>query len=106
LPDEVSGQARVVTTGLLTIAGHKVALAGVRGEGGTYRDQLQALINAKGGTLACTRVGQAYSCQFSDGIDLGRTVLFNGAARLGGGASEDYREQARSAEDAHRGLWQ
>jgi hypothetical protein len=107
LPDEVSGQAQAITTSLLVVDGQKISLAGLRGQGGEYRDQFQSLIEAKGGTLSCRRQhGRQYTCQFPSGDDVGRAVLYNGGARVGPGASEDYPEQAKAAQDGHRGIWQ
>lgn len=106
LPEEVSGRAQAITTSLLVVDGQRVSLAGLRGQGGEYRDQFQSLINAKGGTMTCHRHGHQFNCQFPDGNDVGRAVLYNGGARLGRGASQDYREQAKAAQDGHRGIWQ
>jgi len=106
LPDEVAGRAQAITTSMIMVDGRKIALAGLRGQGGDYRDHFQALIDSLGGTLTCRRQGRQYTCQFPDGNDAGRAVLYNGGARPAAGASDDYREQAKSAQDAHRGVWQ
>ena len=106
LPDELAGPAQAITTGVLKVDGRRISLAGLHGEGGEYREQFQELIEAKGGTLTCHRHGRQYTCRFPDGNDVGRTVLYNGAARVGAGASGDYREQARSAQEGRRGIWQ
>lgn len=105
LPDMIAGPAQAVSTGLLTVSGQTVDLLGIHGETGPYRDQLQNLINAQGGVLTCHRSGQQYTCRFPNGIDVGRAVLFNGAAELGAGASDDYRQQAAAAQLARRGIW-
>jgi hypothetical protein len=105
LPDTISGPAQAVSTGLLTVSGQKVDLLGIHGQTGPYRDQLQNLIDAQGGVLTCHRFGQQYMCQFPNGVDVGRAVLFNGAAEPGTGASDDYRHQAGAAQLARRGIW-
>jgi hypothetical protein len=105
LPDDVRGQAKVVDTATVVVGTQQLALAGVTGEGGDYAQQLQALINAKGGTLRCQRQAAKYICDLPDIGDIARAALFNGAARPGPDAGEDYREQAYAAQNAHKGIW-
>ncbi|WP_028219348.1 hypothetical protein [Paraburkholderia oxyphila] len=105
LPDDVRGQAKVIDTATLVVGRQQLALAGVTGEGGDYAQQLQALINSKGGTLRCQRQAAKYICDLSGVGDIARAALFNGAARPGPDAGEDYREQANAAQNAHRGIW-
>ena len=105
LPDDVRGQAKVIDTATLVVGIQKLALAGVTGEGGDYAQQLQALINAKGGTLHCQRQASKYTCDLPGVGDIARVALFNGAARPGPDARDDYRQQADAAQSAHKGIW-
>ena len=79
--------------------------AGITGEGGVSAQQLQGLIHAKGGKLACKRNDVKYLCDLPGMGDIARVALFNGGARPGPGASDDYRRQALAAQNAHKGIW-
>src|SRR5208337_1473559 len=89
----------------LVIDGQQIRLAGIEGEGGDYARQLRLLIEAKGRTLDCELTGSAYVCRLPNGMDIARTALFNGGARIAADASDDYRQQAEAARKAHRGIW-
>jgi endonuclease YncB( thermonuclease family) len=105
LASTLSGDARVVDTATLTVAGQTISLAGVSGKSGDYADQLQALVNAQGPAVTCQLLGQAYQCKLPTGMDIARAALFNGAAEPNSAASDDYRAQAEAAKAAHRGIW-
>ena len=105
LPETVSGAAQVVDTATLVIGGQQISQASVTGEAGTYAQQLQELIDAKGHKLNCKRQTTAYVCDLHGIGDIARMALFNGAARPAPDASEDYRQQADAAKAAHKGIW-
>ena len=105
LAQTVKGTPQVVDTATLVINGQQIRLAGIEGEGGDYARQLRLLIEAKGRTLDCELTGSAYVCRLPNGMDIARTALFNGGARIAADASDDYRQQAEAARKAHRGIW-
>jgi endonuclease YncB( thermonuclease family) len=49
--------------------------------------------------------GVRHTCYVSD-VDLALAALTNGAARLGEGASDKYRQAAEEAQRNHRGIFQ
>lgn len=106
LPDMVNGAAHVLTTASLEVDGHPVMLAGIAGEADAYAQQLQALIDSKGGVVHCTRHDQAYVCVLPSGIDVALSALYNGGARANADAPATYQSQAKAAQAAGRGLWQ
>jgi hypothetical protein len=106
LPEVVDGPARVLTTASLEVDGHSVTLAGITGEADAYAQQLQALIDSKGGAVHCTRHDQAYVCVLRSGIDIALSALYNGGARANADAPATYQSQAKAAQAAGRGLWQ
>jgi hypothetical protein len=107
LPQTVSGTAEVVDTGTLIVDGQTLPLEGVIGRKGTMADKMQALINAKGPQVSCTRAsGDSYVCVIPPDFDLGRAAIFNGAAEASSDASDDYRAQQEAGKAAHRGIWQ
>jgi hypothetical protein len=101
----VTGTARVVDTATLVVGGQTLTLSGVIGEGGISAQNLQKLINLRGGIVTCALQGQAYRCKLPDGLDVARSALFNGAAKPADDASDDYRAQADAAQAARRGIW-
>jgi hypothetical protein len=105
LPDDVRGRVKVIDTATLVVGSQQLALFGVTGETGNYAQQLQALIDSKGGTVSCQRQAGKYICDLPDVGDIARAALYNGAARPGPDAGEDYREQVIAAQTAHRGVW-
>jgi hypothetical protein len=105
LPDTLSGRVKVVTTARVVVDGHRIDLFGIRGQGGVYVGQMQAVIESRGGTLSCQRRGARYVCSLPGGIDIARAALYNGAARPAANASADYRELATGAKSARLGLW-
>jgi len=105
LPATVKGAPQVIDTATLMIDGQKIPLAGVQGESGDYAKQLQDLIDSQGRYVECALAGTGYVCKLSNGMDIARSALYNGAARVSADASEDYRAQADAARNAHRGIW-
>jgi len=61
----------------------------------------------KAGTLKCTPIAQTgrYLCRAADGSDVGATAVLSGVARVGEGATADYRKFENQAREAKRGLW-
>ncbi|MEJ0047356.1 MAG: hypothetical protein WDN04_15525 [Rhodospirillales bacterium] len=103
--DPVAGRAEVVDTATLTVNGQRVALFGIEGETGVLADQLQDLINASGPSVKCEPHDQTYVCVLPDGSDVARAALYNGAARPGPDATDDYRQVSDAAKNAHKGIW-
>jgi hypothetical protein len=101
----VSGQAKVSDTATISVDGKLLALAGVVAETGQAADDMQAAIDAQGGTLNCKLQTDAYQCLLPNGEDLARDALFNGGADVAADASPDYKAQADAAKAAHRGRW-
>jgi endonuclease YncB( thermonuclease family) len=106
LPDTIAGPATVIDTATLSINGQQITLFGVTGETGTYADQLQDMVNANGSNVSCQLQDQTYRCMLPNGLDIARVALYNGAARPGTDATDDYRNQAAAAQAAHKGVWQ
>lgn len=96
---------KVIDTGTLKIGGETVLLAGVRGLGSPYRDQLEKFIEEQGSQVRCMPSGVRHTCYVSD-VDLALAALTNGAAQLGDDASEKYRQAAEEAQRNHRGIFQ
>jgi endonuclease YncB( thermonuclease family) len=59
------------------------------------------------GTLQCQPVAQTgrYLCRKADGGDIGGTAVLSGVARIGMGATADYRKFENAARESKRGLW-
>jgi endonuclease YncB( thermonuclease family) len=105
LPEAISGPATVVDTATLTVNGQKVPLFGIEGETGVLADQLQDLITASGPSVTCKPHDQTYVCTLPNGTDVARAALYNGAARPGQDATDDYRQVSDAAKSAHKGIW-
>jgi hypothetical protein len=105
LADTVTGPAQVVDTATLTVNGQRVPLFGVAGETGVLADQLQDLISASGPNVTCQPHDQTYVCTLPNGADVARAALYNGAARPGPDATDDYRQVSDAAKNAHKGIW-
>jgi endonuclease YncB( thermonuclease family) len=106
LADTISGPARVIDTATLSVNGQTVPLFGILGETGAPADQMQALINGNGSQVTCQLQVETYKCLAGQQLDVARIALFNGAAKPGPDATEDYKQQAAAAEAAHKGVWQ
>jgi hypothetical protein len=105
-PATVSGAATVIDTATLEVGDQKVPLAGLtNGQGGKDASDLQKLIDAQGPQVNCTLQGNAYLCTLPTGLDIGRTVIFNGAADASDDASDDYKQQVGAAKLGRRGIW-
>jgi hypothetical protein len=105
LPDNVAGAATVIDTATLSVDGQQVLLFGVIGEAGANADQLQDLINNNGARVTCQLQQTSYLCSLPNGTDVARAALFNGGARPGPDAPDDYRTQAAAAQAANKGVW-
>jgi hypothetical protein len=104
LADHVTGPAEVLDTATLEINGQRISLFGVIGETGALADGLQDAINS-GPSVTCSLRETSYVCLMQDGSDVARVALFNGAARPGPDATDDYRQVADAAMKEHRGIW-
>lgn len=96
---------KVIDTGTLKIGGETVLLAGVRGLGSPYRDQLEKFIEEQGSEVRCMPSGVRHTCYVSN-VDLALAALTNGAAQLAPDATEQYRQAAEEARRNHRGIFQ
>jgi endonuclease YncB( thermonuclease family) len=90
------------------VADHQTyALNGLQGLGQPYASQLQGYIAANGDSLICNPQGVPgqYICVTSDGTDLAKVALVNGAAVVASDAPDAYRVQQADALNNHRGVW-
>jgi endonuclease YncB( thermonuclease family) len=105
-PMALSGTVeQVIDTGTLQIQGETIELAGIKGLGSPYRDQLAKFIEEQGSQIRCTPVGDRYSC-FVSNVDLGLAALTNGAARPAADATPQYQQAADEARRNRRGIFQ
>jgi hypothetical protein len=81
---------QVIDTGTLKIAGETIVLAGIKGLGSPYRDQLAKFIQEQGSQIRCTPSGERHIC-FVKNVDLALAALTNGAARLAAGQRRNTR---------------
>lgn len=96
---------QVIDTATLKIRGETIMLAGIRGLGSPYRDQLAKFIEEQGSQLRCMPSGEHHIC-FVGSIDLGLAALTNGAARLAADATPQYRQAEQEARRHRRGIFQ
>jgi endonuclease YncB( thermonuclease family) len=96
---------QVIDTGTLKIEGETIVLAGIKGLGSPYRDQLAKFIEEQGSQIRCTPSGDGHVC-FVKNVDLALAALTNGAARLGAGATQAYQRAADEARRNRRGIFQ
>jgi endonuclease YncB( thermonuclease family) len=102
----VSGTVeQVIDTGTLKIQGETIALAGIKGLGSPYRDQLAKFIEEQGSQIRCEPMGDRYIC-FVSNVDLALAALTNGAARLAADATPQYRKAETEARRNRRGIFQ
>jgi endonuclease YncB( thermonuclease family) len=97
----------VQDTATLVADGQTYVLNGILGLGAPYAAQLQGYIAANGDALTCQpqiEPGQ-YICMLTDGTDIAKVALVNGAARVAPDAPDAYRTQQLDALNNHRGLW-
>jgi endonuclease YncB( thermonuclease family) len=105
-PVPVSGTVeQVIDTGTLKIQGETIALAGIKGLGSPYRDQLAKFIEEQGSQIRCEPIGDRYTC-FVSNVDLALAALTNGAARLAADATPQYRQAENEARRNRRGIFQ
>jgi endonuclease YncB( thermonuclease family) len=105
-PVPVSGTVeQVIDTGTLKIQGETITLAGIKGLGSPYRDQLGKFIEEQGSRIRCEPTGDRYTC-FVSNVDLALAALTNGAARLAADATPQYRQAENEARRNRRGIFQ
>jgi endonuclease YncB( thermonuclease family) len=105
-PMPVSGTVeQVIDTGTLKIQGETIVLAGIKGLGSPYRDQLAKFIEEQGSQIRCEPMGDRYIC-FVSNVDLALAALTNGAARLAADATPRYRQAETEARRNRRGIFQ
>ena len=96
---------QVIDTGTLKIDGETIVLAGIKGLGSPYRDQLAKFIQEQGSQIRCTPTGDRHIC-FVKNVDLALAALTNGAALVAGGATAQYQKAEEDARRNHRGIFQ
>jgi endonuclease YncB( thermonuclease family) len=105
-PKVLSGTVeQVIDTGTLQIRGETIELAGIKGLGSPYRDQLAKFIEEQGSQIRCEPIDARYVC-FVKNVDLGLAALTNGAARPDADATPQYRQAADEARRNRRGIFQ
>jgi endonuclease YncB( thermonuclease family) len=96
---------QVIDTATLKIQGETIELAGIKGLGSPYRDQLAKFIEEQGSQIRCEPINERYVC-FVSNVDLGLAALTNGAARPAADATPQYRQAADDARRNRRGIFQ
>lgn len=96
---------QVIDTGTLIVQGETIELAGIKGLGSPYRDQLAKFIEEQGSQIRCEPISGRYVC-FVSNVDLGLAALTNGAARPAADATPQYRQAADEARRNRRGIFQ
>jgi endonuclease YncB( thermonuclease family) len=96
---------QVIDTATLQIQGETIELAGIKGLGSPYRDQLAKFIEEQGSQIRCEPIDERYIC-FVKNVDLGLAALTNGAARPAADATPQYRQAADEARRNRRGIFQ
>jgi endonuclease YncB( thermonuclease family) len=96
---------QVIDTATLQIRGETIELAGIKGLGSPYRDQLAKFIEEQGSQIRCEPLDERYVC-FVKNVDLGLAALTNGAARPAADATPQYRQAADEARRNRRGIFQ
>jgi hypothetical protein len=96
---------QVIDTATLQIQGETVELAGIKGLGSPYRDQLAKFIEEQGSQIRCEPLDERYVC-FVKNVDLGLAALTNGAARPDADATPQYKQAADEARRNRRGIFQ
>jgi endonuclease YncB( thermonuclease family) len=105
-PAALSGTVeQVIDTATLQIQGETIELAGIKGLGSPYRDQLAKFIEEQGSQIHCEPIDERYVC-FVKNVDLGLAALTNGAARPDTDATPQYRQAADEARRNRRGIFQ
>ena len=105
-PAALSGTVeQVIDTATLQIQGETIELAGIKGLGSPYRDQLAKFIEEQGSQIRCEPIDARYVC-FVKNVDLGLAALTNGAARPDTDATPQYQQAADEARRNRRGIFQ
>ena len=104
----VSGAVTGLPNGATLIVGdQRIRLAGIDPAPPEVLGPIQDWLMHKAGALQCQAVAQTgrYVCRAADGADVAGTMIRNGAARVGMGATAEYRKFEDDARENHRGLW-
>jgi endonuclease YncB( thermonuclease family) len=104
---KVEGTVTSVTNAATLVIGDRtVRLAGLDPGPASVLSGFETWVKSRG-ALECDPVAEtgAYHCYTSAGVDVGEAAILNGAARVGDGATEVYREREATARDDKRGLW-
>ena len=98
---------RVPNAATLVVGDQRIRLSGVDPGPPTVLAPFENWMRAQG-ALSCEPEAQTgrYRCFTSGGVDVAEAAIFNGAGRVGDGATPGYRERETEARQAHRGLWQ
>ena len=98
-PPDTLTHPSVPNTATLAAAGKTYPLDGLQGFGQPYVSQLQSYIAANGDSLSCSPQGETenYICLLTDGTDIAKVALVNGAARVAPDAPDSYRQQQAEA---------
>jgi endonuclease YncB( thermonuclease family) len=105
-PMPLSGTVeQVIDTATLKIGGETIELAGIKGLGSPYRDQLAKFIEEQGSLIRCEPIDERYVC-FVKNVDLGLAALTNGAAQPAADATPQYQQASDEARRNRRGIFQ
>lgn len=107
LPERIDGEARVVDTATLLVAGREVKIYGLQGTGGPAVTGMAGYLNSQGNRVFCQLIpdSAAYRCRVPSNQDLAVVALFNGAARATVDAPMEYHNQESAARQGKRGIW-
>jgi endonuclease YncB( thermonuclease family) len=91
----------------LVVADHRIRLIGIDPGPPDVLAPFEHWLLHKAGILQCAPVAQTgrYLCHSADGSDVGGTAVLSGVARVGEGATADYRKLENQAREARRGFW-
>jgi len=94
-------------TATLLADGRLYRLDGVDGMGGSYARDLQGYIATHDDNLMCQpqSTPDHFICVLTDGTDIAKVALVNGAAKVAADAPDSYRIQQGEAVNNRRGIW-
>ena len=96
---------QVIDTATLQIQGETIELAGIKGLGSPYRDQLAKFIEEQGSQIRCEPIGERYIC-FVKNVDLGACGPDQWRRASRRDATPQYQQAAEEARRNHRGIFQ
>jgi endonuclease YncB( thermonuclease family) len=98
---------KVPNAATLVVGDHRVRLWGIDPGPENIVAPFDTWLRQHAGTLKCDPVATTgrYKCLTADGHDVAEVALFSGFARVGEGATSDYRNLEDQARDQHHGLW-